>query len=180
MASNNSLNQFKAAFSGGTRANRFQVFPNFPSAVTLPSSTITKSSFTISSASLPKADVGVIGVPFRGRMAYFAGDRQYSVWPIKIYDDNDNALWKAFQSWKEQLDGHLTHQVANGDFSYTSLQTDFYVQQLKTNGELLREIRLIRCWPSEVGGINFDLGSSEFVTFDVTLTFDNIEITQGI
>jgi hypothetical protein len=51
---------------------------------------------------------------------------------------------------------------------------------LRPNGEVLRKIKLNRCWPSEVGGINFDLGSSEFVTFDVTLTFDYIDILTGI
>jgi len=179
MASYNSLNQFKAGFKGGTRANRFRVIPNFPSTVNVGNNNTT-SSFLISSGSLPKADVGVIGVPYRGRMAYFAGDRQYSVWPVRIYDDNDSALWKAFNSWKEKLDGHLTHKVEGNNYSYSNLQTTFFIEQLKPNGEVLRKIKLNRCWPSEVGGINFDLGSSEFVTFDVTLTFDYIDILTGI
>lgn len=179
MALNNSLNLFKGAFKGGTRANRFVVTPTFPSLVGNVGAAVEKSPFTISSGSLPKADVGVIGVPFRGRMAYYAGDRQYSVWPIKVYDDNDNALWRAFQTWKEKLDGHVTHQVA-GQLSYRDKQVDWFMQQLGINGDVIRKIRLIRCWPSEVGGINFDMGSSEFVTFDVTLTFDNIEIIEGL
>ena len=54
------------------------------------------------------------------------------------------------------------------------------IQQLRANGQIYREIKLFRCWPSEVGGINFDMGSSEFVTFDVTLTFDHLEIITGI
>jgi hypothetical protein len=113
-------------------------------------------------------------------MAYFAGDRQYSVWPVRIYDDNDSALWRAFNSWKEKLDGHLTHKVEGNNYSYSNLQTTFFIEQLRPNGEVLRKIKLNRCWPSEVGGINFDLGSSEFVTFDVTLTFDYIDILTGI
>jgi hypothetical protein len=176
----NSLNQFKAGFKGGTRANRFRVIPTFPSTLGIGVNNVNISQFTIVSGSLPKADIGVIGVPFRGRMAYFAGDRQYSVWPIRVYDDNGNALWRTFQRWKEKLDGHLTHQVANNDYAYSTLQTNFYIEQLGPNGNVIRKIQLNRCWPSEVGGINFDLGSSEFVTFDVTLTFDNMEIITGI
>jgi len=177
---NNSLNKFKAGFKGGTRANRFRVTPNFPASISLSNNSISTSQFTIVSGSLPKADIGVIGVPFRGRMAYFAGDRQYSVWPIRIYDDNGSALWNTFQRWKEKLDGHLTHQVENSDYAYTTLQTNFYIEQLRPDNSVLRKIQLNRCWPSEVSGINFDLGSSEFVTFDVTLTFDNIQIITGI
>lgn len=179
MASYNSLNKFKAGFNGGTRANRFRVIPNFPNTINVGNSR-TISTFSITSGSLPKADIGVIGVPYRGRMVYYAGDRQYSVWPIRIYDDNGSVLWKTFNSWKEKLDGHLTHRVANNDYAYATLQTTFYIEQLRPNGEVLRKIKLNRCWPSEVGGINFDLGSSEFVTFDVTLTYDNMEIITGI
>lgn len=193
MAVSNSLNTFKSVFKGGTRANRFIVNsafpPNLPQ-VTSGVSPLTKGQITITSASLPKVDVGVIGVPFRGRMAYYSGDRQYSVWPIRIYDDNDNVLWLAFQRWKEALDGHITHKVAGGDMSYSSLQTNWTISQTDVNGSggiigssvgsSYRKVQLINCWPSEVGGINFDLGSSDYVAFDVTLTFDYIKILEGL
>lgn len=192
MANENSLNTFKTKFKGGTRANRFVVDSAFPSGIEpIGPSSLKTGQITISSASLPKSDVGVIGVPFRGRMAYYAGDRQYSVWPIKIYDDNNNVMWRAFQRWKEAMDGHITHKVKDFDFSYTGLQKDWLISQTDLNGGGLatgssttsaayRQIKLIRCWPSEVGGINFDLGSSDFVTFDVTLTFDYIQIIKGL
>jgi len=181
-----SLNSFKNAFSGGTRANRFIVIPNFPSLEGLNSSGFSnlqnKCKFTVTSASLPKVDIGVIAVPYRGRMAYYAGDRQYSVWPIKVYDDNDRTLWNAFHLWKESLDGHITHLVNKGSTrDHKTLQTTWSVEQLPTNGTVAhRRINLIRCWPSEIGGINLDMGSSEFVSFDMTLTFDHIEIARGL
>ena len=70
--------------------------------------------------------------------------------------------------------------ITTNDFGYKNLQSNFFIQQLRANGQIYREIKLFRCWPSEVGGINFDMGSSEFVTFDVTLTFDHLEIITGI
>jgi len=193
----NSLNNFKTVFKGGTRANRFIVDSAFPAGVPVPSglNPLQKGRISIASASLPKSDVGVIGVPYRGRMAYYAGDRQYSVWPIKIYDDNDKLLWLMFQRWKEALDGHLTHNVQNNDFAYRTLKKNWFVNQTNLNGtgstssttaggtpvaSIIRQIELVNCWPSEVGGINFDLGSSDFVTFDVTLTFDYIKIVKGL
>ena len=57
MASNNSLNKFKEAFKGGTRANRFKVIPSFPAGIANSNSARTKAAYTISSAALPKADV---------------------------------------------------------------------------------------------------------------------------
>jgi hypothetical protein len=180
-SSQNSLSNFKSSFKGGTRANRFYVDCNFPAAAIV-GQVLSKAYFNISSASIPKSDVGVIGVPFRGRMAYYAGDRQYSVWPIRVYDDGDTAndLWRTFQKWKEMLDGHNTHTVYNSDYSYKSLKQTWWVTQTGLNAGAIRQIKLIDCWPSEIGGINFDLGSSDFVSFDVTLTFDKFNITQGI
>ena len=193
----NSLDNFKTVFKGGTRANRFIVDSVFPAGIPLPpgATPLDKGRITIASASLPKSDVGVIGVPYRGRMAYYAGDRQYSVWPIKVYDDNDKILWLMFQRWKEALDGHLTHNVKGNDFAYRTLQKNWFISQTNINGtgsitsstaggvpatSISRQIELVNCWPSEVGGINFDLGSSDFVTFDVTLTFDYIKIKKGL
>lgn len=176
---NHSINDFKQAFYGGSRANSFVVNGRFPAGVSANNASAI-GRFTISAASLPKADIGVIGIPFRGRMAYYAGDRQYSVWPITIYDDNNNFLWKAFHSWKEKLDGHVTHKVLNNNFSYSTLQVDWDIEQLAHDGTTERQIKLHRCWPSEIGGINFDMGSSEFVSFQVTLTFDHISYMQGL
>lgn len=176
---NNSLNQFKTAFRGGSRANRFVVNSGFPDGVSNANLAYNRGRFTITSGSLPKADIGVVGVPFRGRMAYYAGDRQYTVWPITVYDDNNNLLWSSFHKWKELMDGHVTHKVANNDYSYASLQKDWTIEQLDNNGNTIRHIRLHRCWPSEVGGINFDMGSSDMVTFQVTLTFDHISFITG-
>jgi hypothetical protein len=104
------------------------------------------------------------------------------VWPIRVYDDGDSAndLWRTFQKWKEMLDGHVTHTVNSSDFSYKTLKQSWWVTQTGLNAGPIRQIKLIDCWPSEIGGINFDLGSSDFVSFDVTLTFDKINITQGI
>lgn len=175
-----SINNFKNAFLGGSRANKFVVNSSFPNIISGGNAASNIGRFTISAASLPKVDIGVVGVPYRGRMAYFAGDRQYAVWPITIYDDNNNLIWKAFHAWKENLDGHITHTVANNDFSFRSLQTDWNIEQLDNNGLTIRQIKLHRCWPSEIGGINFDMGSSEFVSFQATLTFDHISYMQGV
>lgn len=178
-----SLNSFKSGFRGGTRANRFLVIPQLPAISGLGFSNLqNKCKFTVTSASLPKVDIGVMAVPYRGRMAYYAGDRQYSVWPIKVYDDNDRTLWNAFHKWKESLDGHITHLVNGGTTrDHKTLQTTWSVEQLLANGTTThRKVNLIRCWPSEIGGINLDMGSSEFVSFDMTLTFDHIQIVTGL
>lgn len=168
----NSITNFRNAFYGGTRANRFVVIPSWPSGVDTP--TLDEARINIFSSSLPRVSLGTVAIPYRGRAYYLPGDRDYSVWNVNVYDDSKTKnIWKAFNKWKELLDGHQTHTTT--DMSYASLQRTWKINQLKLNGEVLRSINLINCWPSEIQSITFDMGSTEPVTFGVSLTFDNIE-----
>jgi hypothetical protein len=174
----NSIIDFKNNFNGGTRANRFIVYPSWPSGISVP---ITDAQFKIVSASLPMATVNSISIPYRGRLINFAGDRQYSPWVVGVYDDgNSQNIWTALQRWKEALDGHWTHRVANNDFAYRTLQTTWRIDQLDVNAnQVLRRIFLYKCWPSVIGEIGLNMGENDFVSFSATLTFDNIKI-EGI
>lgn len=174
MASKNSITNFRNAFNGGTRANRFVVIPSWPSGVNTPDSK--DSRVTIFSSSLPRVSLGTVAIPYRGRAYYLPGDRDYSVWGVSVYDDTkDRSIWKAFNKWKELLDGHQTHTTT--DQTYKNLQKDWSIQQLNLNGTELRTVTLYNCWPSEIQSITFDMGSTEPVTFGVSLTFDHIKIT---
>jgi hypothetical protein len=178
MPNNNSITKFKDGFKGGSRPNRFEVEPAWPSKVARPTDT----SIKIISASLPQAKINTIGIPYRGRTITYAGDRSYTPWTIGIYDDNNTLnLWKAFQNWKELLDGHYNHRVDSNDFDYSSLQTTWKVHQYDLNGtEKVRTIKLYKCWPNVVGEINLNMGETNFVAFNVSLTFDYMEISKGI
>lgn len=190
MPTNNSISNFKTAFGGGTRANRFEVVGGFPTitgqgipGISVPTD---ETKFKIFATSLPKAEVGTIQVPYRGRLLNFAGDRSYGNWAVSVYDDNNtNSLWKAFNTWKELLDGHLTHTVVNNDFDYSTLQTNWTVNQLPLNGTPtgtlpLRQIILKNCWPSQVSSLDFDMAKADQTIFNVVLTFDWYEIKIGI
>lgn len=179
--STNSISFFKEGFNGGTRANRFIVTPQWPSGIGVNTNDAT---FKIISASLPLVQINSISIPYRGRMLNMAGDRQYSPWTIGVYDDNNaQGLWRAFHIWKERMDGHYTHKVktTNRDFSYRQYQKTWVMEQLDiNNNSVLRRIELYKCWPSVIGEINLNMGESNFVAFNVTLTFDNINITGGL
>lgn len=171
----NSIVDFKNNFNGGTRTNRFIVRPTWPTGVNPGNQ---ETFFKIVSASLPAVVINAITVPYRGRVINFAGDRTYSPWTVGVYDDgNTNNLWRAFQRWKELLDGHYTHKVARNDFRYRTLQTTWQIDQLDINGiNPIRRIMLYKCWPSVVSEINLNMGEVNFVSFTVQLTYDNIKI----
>lgn len=175
----NSITAFKDSFNGGTRSNRFVVLPEWPAGM---GGNDPDAGFKIVSASLPVVQINTISIPYRGRLINFAGDRQYSPWVIGIYDDNNTrSLWSSFQRWKELMDGHISHKVTTSgrDFTYRQYQKTWKVKQLDiNNNEVIRNITLYKCWPSVVGEIRLDMGESNFVAFNVTLTFDNIRIDE--
>lgn len=177
MSSSNSITNFKQSFNGGTRANRFEVriVDGWPGMS--PYALDTK--FKIIATQFPTAQLNAITIPYRGRPVNFAGDRQYSPWTITVYDDNNvDNLWRAFNKWKEMLDGHKTHK--SSDFTYKTLQKRWEVLQYDANGNTIRHIQLQRCWPSVVGQINLDMGSTDLVAFTVQLVFDKMNFIKGI
>ena len=180
MAHDNSIQAFKQKFGGGTRANRFEVISTsgWPTGVSVDS---TNTKFKVFAASMPQAEVGTITVPYRGRVLYFAGDRNYGSWIVSVYDDSGtNNLWKAFNKWKELLDSHVTHTVANANYSYSNLQKNWRLNQLGLNGDVLRTINLINCWPEQISNIDLDMSKADFAVFSVSLKFDYYEISEGI
>jgi hypothetical protein len=183
MPTNNSIQTFKQNFNGGTRQNRFTVPLDeaFPSVIDFTPNIATEQ-LKIVSASLPQASVGTISVPYRGRVLNFAGDREYQPWSITVYDDNNSQnLWQAFHSWKEALDGHVTHEVKDADFAYEKLKTNWVVQHLDLNGgNILRQIKLVGCWPEQVGGISLAMNQTDQALFQVSLRYDYFIIEEGI
>jgi hypothetical protein len=179
MPNTNSIINFKDGFNGGTRANRFRVYPLWPTSVTN-NPEQNDASFKMVSSSLPATQVNTIVVPYRGRQITYAGDRMYATWAVGIYDDNNTRnLWKALHRWSENMDGHYTHEVINNDFSYRTLQTTWRVEQLGLNGETIKTIYLYKCWPSVIGEINLNMAEVGFVGFSATLTFDYLKIEDN-
>ena len=70
--------------------------------------------------------------------------------------------------------------MLNNDYAYASLQTTWTIKQLDLNGTPIRQINLFKCWPNVVGDINLNMGETNFVAFNVSLTYDHMEITSGI
>jgi hypothetical protein len=177
MAASNSITNFKQGFNGGTRSNRFVVsivdgWPGYAPATN-------DTTFKIIATQFPIAQINTITIPYRGRPVNYAGDRQYSPWPITVYDDsNTQNLWRSFNRWKELLDGHKTHK--SSDYTYRSLQKTWEIRQYDLNGNTIRHIQLQKCWPSVVSQIDLNMSSTDLVSFTVQMVFDKINYIKGI
>lgn len=187
----NTISDFKSGFNGGTRANRFSVDITWPTGLstTLPATT----TYHIVAAKLPEAELGSISIPYRGRVAHYAGDRDYRPWSITVLDDinpgtgtNKNASWLAFQSWSNLLSSHINNKPKDQTYAEGNTLKTLTFNQLRdpsfgTSGSptsgYYRKINLFHAWPSEVGQIGLDMGEGgSLVAFTVTFSYDYYNI----
>ena len=169
MANNGSNNPmaistFKAGFDGGTRPNRFKV--------SIPG--ISDSTILVKAASIPAETIGILQVPFRGRVAKLPGDRAYTEWTFTCLDDTSENIRAAMVEWHRIFNDHETNVVGKDILGGSS---DEYkritVTQLDMQGKEHTSVSLEECWPVEVGAIDLSYDKADtLVEFSVTVAYD--------
>ena len=138
------ISEFKSKLTrGGARPNLFLVrlnFPNLAGVVDIgsdSSKTATETSeFLVKTAQIPASSVGVIEVPYRGRMLKVAGDRTFEPWSVTVVNDGDFNIRKAFEKWSRGINAH-TENVAQLGYGADGGETycrDMTVYQLSRDG----------------------------------------------
>jgi len=205
------LMDFKTALiKGGARPNLFSINLNFPSLTTIENGVSTQqeltgqASFLVKSAQLPAYNMGVIEVPFRGRMLKVAGDRTFEPWTVTVVNDGDFKLRKAFEAWNKGINAltenvsQLAYTAAGGtglaycqDFTITQLGRDGvspqrqnangYVDATGNDSTMLktRRYKFFNAWPSSVSSIDVAYDSNDQVEeFTVEFQYQFFEIVS--
>ena len=117
--------------------------------------------------------MGIVEVPFRGRVLKIAGDRTFEPWTITIMNDSRFALRNAFEAWVEKIQAaneNITQTSGLGDESdATGYFTDMFVHQLSRDASssekstILRSYKFTDVFPSNVSAIDLDFGSNDAV-----------------
>ena len=110
MADRFTIDNFKAGVTSDfARPNLFQVDLAFPTGIQgIDGKAIqNQGKFTVRAANLPSSQIGVIEVPFRGRVLKIAGDRTFEPWTITIMNDSKFVLRSAFELWRMQMQSTL-------------------------------------------------------------------------
>ena len=135
MARRGRIDDFKAnVASDFARPNLFQVDLAFPSGIINNASLVRLGKFTVRAANLPSSQIGVIEVPFRGRVLKIAGDRTFEPWTITVQNDSNFALRNAFELWASSIQSYnenFTSAAGLGDQDdSTGYFADMSVHQL--------------------------------------------------
>ena len=122
---------------------------HFPQALSITQVLVELGKFTVRAANLPSSQIGVIEVPFRGRVLKIAGDRTFEPWTITVQNDSRFVLRSAFELWASSVQAYnenFTSAAGLGDADdSTGYFADMTVHQLARDvkdGDNLRSLSL--------------------------------------
>ncbi len=152
------IDDFKARLQGGgARANLFRAIITFPG---FAGGDTELTSFLCKAAQLPASVVGNIAVPFRGRNINIAGDRTFEPWTITIINDTDFAVRNAMERWMNAINEHRNNKGLQNPSEY---QTDMSVQQMDRQENVIKEVQLFGCFPTNVSAIDLAYDSNDAI-----------------
>lgn len=161
-----SINTFKSKFQDISRANRFEVQGNILGG---------DISFLAKGASLPGATLGIMEVPYQGRMIKLAGDRVYDDWDITVYMANDADIRTRIDEWMATALGHETNI---GALAHQQYKEDLTVKQLDRAGSPIMTYKMIGCMPTVLGPLELAWDTNDTpAEFTLTLAYDYYEIS---
>lgn len=168
-----SITDFLANFQeGGARPNRYEVILTFPSAVPFANDASRKIKFTCKTAAIPGSNLGVIDVPYKGRMAKIPGDKVWDDWNVTILLDNDYLGRGVFEAWHNLINGFETNVASQGMMNPANCFANATVNLLDRYDNVRRSYRVEGMFPTLVGEVTLgydqnDMISEQPVTFAI-------------
>ena len=174
MAKRGTIDDFKAnVTSDFARPNLFQVELAFPTGIINNSSLINLGKFTVRAANLPSSQIGVIEVPFRGRVLKIAGDRTFEPWTITVMNDSGFVLRSAFELWASSIQAYnenfTSAATLGNENDSTGYFADMSVHQLAKDiksgdkPRVLKSYKFYNIFPSAIAAIDLDYGNNDAI-----------------
>ena len=170
MALRGTIDDFKASVVNDfARPNLFQVDLNFPATLGISSDITTFGNFTVRAS-----QIGVVEVPFRGRVLKIAGDRTFEPWTITIMNDSQFSMRNAFEIWANSIQAANENFTAAGTLGDATDSTGYFADMLvhqlsrdiKSDSEspkILKSYKFYNVFPSNVSAIDLDFGNNDAI-----------------
>ena len=144
--------------------------------------------FLCKATSMPTQTIGVVDIPFRGRILKVAGDRTFEPWSVTVINDESFNIRKAFETWTEKINAIETGVGAVDPGQYMGQGFIKQLSRSKTAGatsiaadtgdqQVLHTYKVQEIWPSEISSIDLSYESSDAIEeFTVTFQVQYMEI----
>ena len=172
-----SISEFrkKGLADGGSRPNLFSCqFTSTPGG--LGSLSSTNFTFLCKIATIPPSTLGVVEVPYFGRMVKVPGNRTFDNLSITIINDESMDIRDGFERWMDMMNSHKTNETWNTNILGTLVVTH-NIRSLSSSGD--KKWTFNEIFPVALGEIGLDWGSNDTIEeFTVDLAYDYWESSQ--
>jgi hypothetical protein len=166
------VQQFRASLiNDGARASLFEVVMNLPPAAGF-TAIDQEVRFKARATSLPGDNISSISVSYFGREIKVAGTRTFPDWSFTVINDENFLIRNNLELWMSGLNSHVNN-LRNPIMATSNLyQADAYVTQFAKTGEVIKQYRMVGCFPTDVSAIDLDWASGDQIEeFSVTLSY---------
>ena len=180
------LSQFKSRLStGGARPNLFEANIVFPQDMTSFWGADAQEDFQFfcKATSMPASSIGVVDVPFRGRILKVAGDRTFEPWTVTVINEENFAVRNSFEKWANAINNLVTgtgeqdpmKYMGSGEIRQLSRKSGGRfagdAEDLTTSSQTVTKVYEVKdIWPSEISSIDLSYDSSDAIE-EFTVTF---------
>ncbi len=161
---------------GGARPTLFNVQLTFPTGVS-GAAAGRKFEFTCEATELPASSLGMIPVPYFGRIIKYAGDRTFAPWSVTVVNDEDFVVRDALESWSSLMNTRVSNLRDTATSNANEYKTSAQVTQYGRTGEILRKYTMQGLWPRDVESIALAWGEMDQIEkFRTVFEFDWFDI----
>ena len=168
-----SVSKFRSTglVKGGARPNLFEVL--FVGADAAPKVKEAAFSYLCKIASIPPSTMGVVEVPYFGRMVKVPGNRTFDNLSLTVINDEDMILRNSFEGWMNKMNTHVGNVSNQPDTLLGSIQVRHYVRGDVTSLASGAAWNFINVFPVALGEIALDWSSNDTIEeFTVDFAYD--------
>ena len=165
--------QFRNNFRG-TRNNRFKIILSLPGGNSLADLDLYGKA-----TALPTASIGMIPVPWMGRVIKFSGERTFADWTVQLYDSSqaEGDVRSQMMQWLEQMDSARIHDISYNFTASAEIHWDDLGGGQKSNHNnqsgFQKKVKLFGVFPIDVGELQLSYDNvDQFSEFPVTFAYD--------
>ena len=171
-----SISDFRsnALGAGGARANLFDVTISGVGATgNLSSGALKEFVFACKAAQIPPSTIGVVEVPYFGRVVKVPGNKTFENWTVTIINDEGFEIRNAMEKWITAMGTHEGNvaTISAGDGTLYGQAT--VNQYAKAGGTVLEAYNFVNIFPINVAAIDLGWGENDTIEeFTVEFAYD--------
>ena len=127
-------------------------------------------------ASIPTSTIGVIEVPYFGRMVKIPGNRTFDNLSVTVMNDEDFKIRNGVEQWMNQLNAHQSNRSkVVGAGQSNNLSATIVVKHYNRSGSLTPNgmWTFVSVYPVALGEIGLDWGSNDAIEeFTIDFAYD--------